>query len=69
MSNKFFASLIAAFLFSAVSAPALTLQYSTVVNNGGVNYLAGEGGDFSLSKFNPALGTLLSVSVEIIGNS
>lgn len=56
-------------VLAAGVACAETIQYSATVNNGGANYQAGTGGNFVLPQFNPALGTLESVVVEVTGFS
>jgi hypothetical protein len=57
------------FLLVASSAFGATISYSVVVNNGGLNYIAGSGGTFDLAKFDPSYGTLLSVTFALTANS
>lgn len=71
-TTSVFAGLVLAFgvvCFAPQPVCADTIQYNVTANNGGLNYQAGTGGNFTLPQFNPALGTLLSVLVEVTGYS
>lgn len=50
-------------------ARADILEYSTEVPGGGGTYAAGTSGNFSLPQFDPAYGTLISVILQVTGNS
>ncbi len=60
--------ILAAALFRC-PAYAETVQYSATLDNGGSNYAAGAAGSFQLPQFDPALGTLTSMAMEVTGNS
>ena len=55
--------------FFTASAFGSTKTFTLTVNNGGLNYQAGTGGNFQLSKFDPSLGTLQSVLLSVTGYS
>jgi hypothetical protein len=61
--------------FFTASTFGATITYTNIVNNGGANYTAGSSvygvgrGDFTLSQFDSALGTLTSVSLSVTGVS
>lgn len=54
---------------SSVSVSALTDVHSDSFDNGGSNYSAGDSGSFNLPQFNPSLGTLTAVTLEITANA
>ncbi|MGF1632779.1 MAG: choice-of-anchor E domain-containing protein [Phycisphaerae bacterium] len=54
----------------ATAAQAATVTFGPILfDNGGLDYTAGSNGSFSMPQFDPGLGTLLSVTVEVTGNS